>query len=166
MDQDDLQPAILHVNGRRHTVHRRPGTSLLDVLRDDLHLTGSKEGCREGECGACTVLVDGRPMDSCLLAVHALDERQVTTIEAMAGPAGLSELQRAIVEAGGVQCGFCTPGIVMTLTALLDHQPVPTADDVRQALAGNICRCTGYAQIVEAVVQLTSPTSPISEVTP
>lgn len=156
MDPHDLQPVTVEVNGRSQTVSSRPGTSLLDVLRDHLHLTGTKDGCREGECGACTVLVDGRPVDACLVAVHSLEGRNVTTIEGVAGPLELSDVQRAVVEAGGVQCGFCTPGIVMTLTALTADLSAPTADDIRRALAGNICRCTGYAQIVEAIVQLTT----------
>jgi carbon-monoxide dehydrogenase small subunit len=152
----DRLPVTLQVNGRQLTAQAVPGATLLDVLRDDLHLTGTKEGCREGECGACTVLVDGRPLDSCLVAVHTLGGHAVTTVEGLAGPTNLSDVQRAIVDAGGVQCGFCTPGIVVTLTALTAEIPHPTADDVRRALAGNICRCTGYAQIVEAIVRITA----------
>lgn len=154
-------PATVKVNGRTHTVDVVPGTPLLDVLRDELHLLGTKDGCREGECGACTVLVDGRPLDSCLTAVHTMGDVSVTTIEGVSVPGRLSELQQALVDAGGVQCGFCTPGIVMTLTALLSDVPHPAAEDIRRALAGNICRCTGYSQIIEAIITLTqTPPAP------
>lgn len=143
----------LDVNGRRHSLDAPPGATLLWVLRERLALTGTKEGCVEGECGACTVLVDGRPVDSCLYAAHAAAGREVTTIEGVGGPQGtMSPLQEAMVEAGGVQCGFCTPGFVMTLTALLEENPRPDEQEVRTALAGNICRCTGYSQIVDAVM--------------
>lgn len=148
----------LTINGTPQRSRADVGTTLLDVLRDELQLTGTKKGCVEGECGACTVLVDGAPVDSCLLAVHSLAGREVTTIEGIGSDDSLSTLQQAIVDAGGVQCGFCTPGIVMTLHALLQRSPHPTAAEVRHALAGNICRCTGYAQIVAAVLRVTSET--------
>lgn len=145
----------LSVNGRSHPIDAEPGETLLHVLRERLGLTGAKEGCSEGECGACTVLVGGRPMDSCLLAVHSVAGSEITTIEGVGEPGGaLSPLQEAMVRAGGVQCGFCTPGFIMTLTALLADQPNPAEDDIRRALAGNICRCTGYAQIVDAVLTI------------
>jgi aerobic-type carbon monoxide dehydrogenase small subunit (CoxS/CutS family) len=146
----------LRVNSQSYAVDVEPGTSLLDVLRDELHLTGTKEGCVEGECGACTVLVDGRPLDACLLAVHGLEDTEVTTIEGIGTTESMSSLQKAMVEAGSVQCGFCTPGIVLTLTALVAESPNPTEDEIRLALAGNICRCTGYAQVVDAVLAHTS----------
>lgn len=146
----------LCVNRRQYGVDIEPGTSLLDVLRDELHLTGTKDGCVEGECGACTVLVDGRPHDACLLAAHAMEDTEVTTIEGIGSTDAMSSLQAAIVRTGGVQCGFCTPGIVVTLTALVAESPHPTEDEIRMALAGNICRCTGYVQIVDAVLQHTS----------
>lgn len=143
----------LTVNGRPRELDVEVGTSLLTLLREHLHLSGAKEGCVEGECGACTVLVDGRPVDSCLYFAHAADGRAVTTIEGIGGPAGaMSSLQQALVAAGGVQCGFCTPGFVMTLTALLEENQAPTESEIRTALAGNICRCTGYSQIVDAVL--------------
>jgi aerobic-type carbon monoxide dehydrogenase small subunit (CoxS/CutS family) len=145
------------VNGRTATVDVAPGASLLHVLRETLQLTGTKEGCVEGECGACTVLVAGRPVDSCLYAAHAAQGKDVTTIEGIATDGEMTELQQAMVESGGVQCGFCTPGFVVTLTALLAENPTPTEAEVRTALAGNICRCTGYSQIIDAVMQSVRP---------
>lgn len=144
----------LNVNGRRRTVDAEPTATLLEVIREDLGLTGTKEGCVEGECGACTVLIDGRPVDSCLYAAHAAADREVTTIEGIGDADSSSKLQEAMVRSGAIQCGFCTPGFVMTLTALLDELPNPTEEQVRQSLAGNICRCTGYAQILDAVLEL------------
>jgi carbon-monoxide dehydrogenase small subunit len=141
------------VNGRTAMVDVAPGVSLLHVLRETLQLTGTKEGCVEGECGACTVLVSGRPVDSCLYAAHAARGKDVTTIEGIATDGEMTELQEAMVDTGGVQCGFCTPGFVVTLTALLAENPTPTEAEVRTALAGNICRCTGYSQIIDAVMQ-------------
>lgn len=142
----------LSVNGRTSELDVDPAATLLQVLREQLHLTGTKEGCVEGECGACTVLIDGRPVDSCLYAAHAAKGREITTIEGVGGPMGdMSPLQMAMVSSGGVQCGFCTPGFVMTITALLDETPNPTREDIESALAGNICRCTGYSQIIEAI---------------
>ena len=144
----------LNVNVKTRTLDVDPGASLLEVLRDDLGLTGTKEGCVEGECGACTVLIDGKPVDSCIYAVHAVGNREVTTIEGV-GAQEASPLQRAMAEAGAVQCGFCTPGFVMTLTALLAENPSPDEETIRRSLAGNICRCTGYTQIIDAVLQVT-----------
>lgn len=142
----------LRVNGRTSELDVAPGATLLHVLREQLHLTGTKEGCVEGECGACTVLIDGRPIDSCLYAAHAAAGREITTIEGVGGVMGeMSPLQEAMVNAGGVQCGFCTPGFVMTVTALLDESPNPTRDEIASALSGNICRCTGYSQIIKAI---------------
>lgn len=145
----------LTVNGRHHVLDAAPAATLLDVLREKLGLTGTKEGCAEGECGACTVLIDGRPVDSCLYAAHAARGRSVTTIEGIGCPDILTPVQGAMIEAGAVQCGFCTPGFVMTLTALLDEDPQPDEGRIRTALAGNLCRCTGYTQIVDAVVAAT-----------
>lgn len=142
----------LKVNGRPAELDVDPGATLLHVLREQLQLTGTKEGCVEGECGACTVLIDGRPVDSCLYAAHAAAGRDVTTIEGVGGSLGsMSTLQEAIVNAGGVQCGFCTPGFVMTITALLEESPSPTSDEIKKSLSGNICRCTGYTQIIKAI---------------
>ena len=139
------------VNGHPERLELEGHETLLDVLRDDLNLTGTKEGCREGECGACTVLVNGRAVDSCIYAAMAAHEAEVETVEGLANNGLLNPLQTAFAEAGGVQCGFCTPGFLMMLTALLDKYPHPDRVQVRDALSGNICRCTGYTQIEEAV---------------
>ena len=147
-----LQKLSLTVNGRVEKCDVESLTVLLDVLRNHLYLTGTKEGCREGECGACTVLVDDRPVDSCIYPAMAADGCEVTTIEGLADNGKLTDLQQAMLDAGGVQCGFCTPGFVMMLSALLGSDSQPDAATVRRAIAGNICRCTGYAQI-EAAVQ-------------
>jgi aerobic carbon-monoxide dehydrogenase small subunit len=142
----------LIVNGEARALDVPAHATLLGVLRDEFGLTGTKEGCNEGECGACTVLMDGSAVDSCLVMAHAAAGSEIRTVEGLAGADGtLSALQRAFVDAGGVQCGFCTPGFLMMLTALLAENPDPTEDEIRLAVAGNICRCTGYAQIVEAV---------------
>jgi aerobic-type carbon monoxide dehydrogenase small subunit (CoxS/CutS family) len=143
----------LSVNGRPFRLEVDPHATLLDVLRRDLRLTGTKRGCDEGECGACTVLVDGQAVDSCIVAALAVNGCAIETVEGLAQPGGeLDRLQRGFVETGAVQCGFCTPGFLMTLTAYLRENPAPTPDQVRSAIAGNICRCTGYVQIVEAVL--------------
>ena len=145
----ERSPAILlSVNGRRRRLAVHPLKRLLDVLREDCGLTGTKEGCGEGECGACTVLVDGVAVNSCLVpAAHAAGTR-VTTIE---GLEGRHPLQRAFVEHGGAQCGICTPGMVMAAVALLADHPLPSEEQIRTGLAGNLCRCTGYMKIFDAV---------------
>ncbi len=141
----------LTVNGTTHVHEVEPRLLLVHFLRDVLGLTGTHIGCDTSQCGACTVLVDGKPVDACLFATAALDGRQVRTIEGLSrgGPLGL--LQQAFVDHGAVQCGFCTPGFLMTLTALLEENPSPPPSDVKEALAGNICRCTGYRQMIDAV---------------
>ncbi len=141
------------VNGRPVAVDVPPGRRLLDLLREDLGLTGTKEGCGEGECGACTVLVDGKPRLSCLTAAMQVEGRDVVTIEGLATAGKLHPLQEAFIATAGVQCGFCTPGLIMAAYALLQENPSPTADEVREYLAGNLCRCTGYEQVVEAVLR-------------
>jgi carbon-monoxide dehydrogenase small subunit len=142
----------LTVNGTQHEILAEPRKLLSDVLREDLYLTGTHVGCEHGVCGACTVLVDGRPMRSCLLFAVQMQHHSITTIEAVARDGVLSPLQQALHEAHGLQCGFCTPGIVMTFEAWLRDNPAPTEDVVRQALSGNLCRCTGYHNIVRAVL--------------
>jgi aerobic-type carbon monoxide dehydrogenase small subunit (CoxS/CutS family) len=139
------------VNGKDAAVESPADRRLLDVLREDLHLTGTKEGCGEGECGACTVLVDGRPVNSCLVLAPQVEGCDVLTIEGLAQGTRLHPVQEAFVETGAVQCGFCTPGFVLSAYALLRDNPSPTDDDILTALEGNLCRCTGYAKIVSAV---------------
>ena len=150
----DHEPVPINctINGRAHRLEVAASETLLESLRDRLSLTGTKEGCLEGECGACTVLIDDQPADSCLVLSAGLDGRPIRTIEGLAGRDELSTLQRTFIEHSAVQCGFCTPGILMTLTALLEQNPSPSGDEVRTSLAGNICRCTGYGQIIDAVV--------------
>ena len=142
----------LMVNDRAHLLEVGAGETLLRALRERLALTGAKEGCGEGECGACTVLVDGGPVASCIMAAVSADGRAILTVEGLAGAGELTTLQQAFVSHAAVQCGYCTPGVLMVLTALLAEAPQPTETQVRQALAGNICRCTGYQQIVEAAL--------------
>ncbi|MDQ1590289.1 MAG: aerobic carbon-monoxide dehydrogenase small subunit [Pyrinomonadaceae bacterium] len=142
------------VNGTTHTLRVRPMARLLDVLREDLHLTGTKEGCGEGECGACSVLIDGELVNSCLVPVLQVEGAQVQTIEGVtAGGAELHAVQQAFIECGGAQCGICTPGMVLAAVSLLAHTPQPTDADIRHGLAGNLCRCTGYMKIFDAVVR-------------
>lgn len=130
---------------------------LADVLRDRLGLTGTKLGCREGECGSCTVILDGEPVYSCLIPALKAHGREVETIEGLAREGKLHPLQEAFVDRGAVQCGYCTPGIIMAAKALLDKNPHPTRDEIKVGLAGNLCRCTGYTKIIEAVEQATHP---------
>jgi carbon-monoxide dehydrogenase small subunit len=147
-------PVTLTVNGVDYPLELEPSTTLLFAVRDEVGLTGAKEGCDDSECGACMMLLDGKPVNSCsYLAVQA-DGREVTTVEGLADGAGLSALQRAFLEHGGVQCGFCTPGMLISATALLAAEPRPTEDEVRIALSGNLCRCTGYDGIVKAVLEV------------
>jgi len=127
---------------------------LLDVLREDLHLTGTKEGCGEGECGACSVLIDGEVVDSCLIAVGQVEGREVTTVEGLADGGRLTALQQAFIEHGAAQCGICTPGMLLASHVLLQRSKL-TPDDVREGLAGNLCRCTGYTKIIDAVLSCT-----------
>jgi len=139
------------INGQTVEREAPADTRLLDLLRDDLHLTGTKEGCGEGECGACTVLLDGRAVNSCLVLAAQAHGKEILTIEGLAQGDALHPIQQAFVETGAVQCGFCTPGFIMASYALLASTPNPTDDEIRTSLEGNICRCTGYAKIVEAV---------------
>ena len=148
------------VNGRPHALEIEPNRTLLEFLRDDLGLTGTKEACDTGGCGACTVLLDGRPVYSCLLLALDCQGRQVLTIEGLADGDQLHPLQQAFVDHGAIQCGFCTPGMVLTAHALLEENPAPTEAEIREAIAGNICRCTGYAKIVEAIQAPSRPSTP------
>jgi carbon-monoxide dehydrogenase small subunit len=142
---------LLKVNGMTYEVDARPTARLLDVLRDQLGLTGTKEGCAEGECGACTVIVDGRAVNACVMLAVQARGREVLTVEGLADDGQLDLLQQKFVEYGAVQCGYCTPGMLMSAKALLMANPVPSDQDIRIALAGNLCRCTGYSAIVAAV---------------
>jgi carbon-monoxide dehydrogenase small subunit len=146
-------PVTLTVNGVAYPLEVAPGTTLLYAVRDDVGLTGAKEGCDDSECGACMMLLDGEPVNSCSYLSLQADGREVTTVEGLAGGEGLSALQRAFLEQGGVQCGFCTPGMLISAKALLERNPHPSEDEVRIALSGNLCRCTGYDGIVKAVLQ-------------
>ena len=147
-----LVPLALTVNGEPVETAVAPYKTLLEVLREDLDLTGTKHGCELGECGACAVLLDGKPVLSCLVVGHECDGRAVTTVEGMAGRDGvLHPLQESFADLGGSQCGYCTPGILLTAKRLLDDNPDPTRDQIADALSGNLCRCTGYNQIFEAV---------------
>ena len=139
------------LNGREVEIEANADARLLDVLREDLHLTGTKEGCGEGECGACTVLLDGRPVNSCLLLAPQVDGSDVVTIEGLADGPHLHPIQEAFVEQGAVQCGFCTPGFILATHALLRANPEPTDEEILTALEGNLCRCTGYSRILAAV---------------
>jgi aerobic carbon-monoxide dehydrogenase small subunit len=141
----------LKINGEDHEVATYPNRTLLEVLREDLSLTGTKEGCGEGVCGSCTVLLDGNPVRSCLLLVTEAEDREVTTIEGLADGARLDPLQDAFVDHHAIQCGFCSSGMIITARGLLNRNPHPTEDEIRLALSGNVCRCTGYAKIIEAV---------------
>jgi len=141
----------LHVNGNVYNIPTHPARRLLDVLRDDLDLTGAKEGCGTGQCGSCTVLLDGRPITSCLVFAADAVGHEITTIEGLAAPGQLHPLQEAFLKHGAVQCGFCTPGMILAAKALLDENASPTEEEIKRALAGNLCRCTGYRKIIEAV---------------
>ena len=142
----------LTVNGTAYPLDIEPDRSLLSVLRTEIGLTGSKEGCDDSECGACMVLLDGQPVNSCSFLALQAEGREVTTVEGLAAGGELHPLQRAFLEEGGVQCGFCTPGMLISATALLRENPSPTEDEVRIALSGNLCRCTGYQNIVKSVL--------------
>lgn len=141
----------LTVNGEAVSAIVDTRDTLLDLLRDRLGLTGTKEGCGNGNCGACTVLVNGAPVNACIVFACEAEGQEIRTIEALAPVGSLTAVQQALVEVGGTQCGFCTPGVVLSATALLEQNPRPTAHEIRAALAGNLCRCTGYDTIVAAV---------------
>ena len=142
----------MRVNGRDSEVDVHPVARLLDVLRERLHLTGTKEGCGEGECGACSVLMNGRLVNSCLIPALQAQDASITTIEGVAREANLHAVQQAFIDHGGAQCGICTPGMILAATDLLARNPNPSIDAIREGLSGNLCRCTGYMRIFEAVV--------------
>lgn len=141
-----------NLNGKDTEVDIDTGAMLLDVLRDSLGMTGAKKGCGKGECGACTVIVDGQAINSCIYPAMKADGAEVQTVEGLSRAEGLHPLQQAFIDEGAVQCGFCTPGMLMSAKALLDEKPEPTKDDVRTAIGGNICRCTGYVKIESAIL--------------
>ena len=141
------------VNGITRQVDAPPMKRLLDVLREDLRLTGTKEGCGEGECGACSVIVDGEVINSCLVPVCQMQDSRMTTVEGLAKDGRLDRLQSAFLECGGAQCGICTPGMLIAARALLDANAQPTRDQIKEAIAGNLCRCTGYVKIIDAIEQ-------------
>jgi aerobic carbon-monoxide dehydrogenase small subunit len=141
----------LTVNGKEREIETTPGTRLLDLLRDELNLTGTKEGCGRGECGACSVIMDGKLVPSCLVLAPQADGTEITTIEGIGDSKKLDPVQEAFIEAGAVQCGFCTPGMIMATKSLLSENPDPTDEEIKIGLSGNICRCTGYVKIFDAV---------------
>jgi carbon-monoxide dehydrogenase small subunit len=149
----DKTPINFTVNGESRSVETFPMSRLLDVLREELQLIGTKEGCGEGECGACTVLLDGRIVNSCLVPVAQASGSSITTIEGVASEDKLHDVQQAFIDHGGAQCGICTPGMILAAVDLLERNPQPNEADIRTGLAGNLCRCTGYMKIFESVVR-------------
>lgn len=142
----------LTVNGDEYEVAVEPNRSLLDVLRDDLELTGTKKGCETGDCGACTIILDGKPVNSCLILAVAANGKKVLTIEGVAQAGKLHPIQETFIQYGAIQCGYCTPGMILSAKALLEENPRPTEWEVREGIAGNLCRCTGYVKIVQAIL--------------
>ena len=149
--KDSTSSLTMVVNGKRAEVQIAPDELLVDILRDRLGLTGTKVGCNEGECGACTVIMDGEAVLSCLIPAMRAQGKQITTIEGLSDGDTLHPLQQAFVEHGAVQCGYCIPGFIMSAQALLDRNAQPTRDEIKEAVAGNLCRCTGYVKILEAI---------------
>ena len=146
------KPLQIAVNGEVRQILVEPYYSLLDTLRDELRLTGTKKGCDEGDCGACTVLLNGKPVTSCLVLAHSAHDTQVTTVEGLGSRDALHPVQQAFADHGGLQCGFCTPGLIVAAVRLLDQNPDPTEEEVKYAIGGNLCRCTGYSKVVEALL--------------
>lgn len=142
---------LLTVNGEAHELEVEPRETLVDVIREKIGLTGTKKGCDTGDCGACTVILNGKPVSSCMLLAIDADGGEITTIEGLSGPGGLHPLQKAFVDNHAIQCGFCTPGMILSAKALLDENPNPNEEEIRRGMAGNLCRCTGYVNIVKAV---------------
>ncbi|MDA0263937.1 MAG: (2Fe-2S)-binding protein [Chloroflexi bacterium] len=152
------KPLQITVNGQLQQALVEPYFSLLDALRDEMQMTGTKKGCDEGDCGACTVLLNGKPVTSCLVLAHSAHDSEVTTIEGLAKGQELHPVQRAFVEHGGLQCGYCTPGLIMSAVGFLESDEEPTAENIKHALGGNLCRCTGYSKVIEAVLAAVEPT--------
>jgi len=146
------KPLQLNVNGEGKLILVEPYSSLLDTLRDDIRLTGTKKGCDEGDCGACTVFLNGKPVTSCMVLAHSAHDADVITIEGLGNLDDIHPVQQAFVDYGGLQCGFCIPGLIMSATAFLKENPDPTEEEVRFGIGGNLCRCTGYSKVVEAVL--------------
>ena len=144
-------PVRLKVNGEIYDVAIAPYRTLVDVLREEIQLTGTKKGCDVGDCGACTVLLDGKPVNACLILAATVQDAEILTIEGLAKDGKLHPLQEAFIKEGAVQCGFCVPGILMSLKALFDRNPTPTLEETKWAMAGNLCRCTGYTKMFKAV---------------
>lgn len=154
MEKSNLYPVSFIVNKQRYAIEVKANRTLLDVLRDQLDITGPKECCGVGECGACTILLNGKAVNACLILAVEANGKEIVTIEGLGGPDSLSPMQQAFVDAGAVQCGFCTPGMIMAAQYLVNTNPNPSEEDVRVALAGNLCRCTGYSRIIKAVLSL------------
>jgi aerobic carbon-monoxide dehydrogenase small subunit len=146
-----MKQVHLTVNGKEYQVSVAPSRTLLEVIREDLGLTGTKEGCGLGECGACTVIIDQKTVNSCLVLAAEADGKMITTIEGLANGSQLHPIQQAFVDNGGFQCGFCTPGMILSTKALLDENPDPTDEDIRKGISGNFCRCTGYVKIFASI---------------
>jgi len=144
----------LKVNGNDYKMTVDTRMTLIEAIRDEIGLTGTKEGCGIGECGTCTVLMDGKPIYSCIMLAVEAEGKEILTIEGLADSDGLHPMQKSFIDHGAVQCGFCTPGMILTAKALLDENPNPTEEDVRKAISGNLCRCTGYSKIIEAIMSL------------
>lgn len=149
----NVQKLVVHytINGRPYEAYTEPNRTLLEVVRDDLRLTGAKEGCGTGDCGACSMIVDGKLVTSCLMLAPQAERAEIVTIEGLAQDGRLHPVQQAFIEKGAVQCGFCIPGMILAGKALLDRNPQPSEREIREAIAGNLCRCTGYTKIVEAI---------------
>lgn len=147
-------PITLNVNGDEYNISVSPTKTLVDALREDVGLTGTKKGCAAGECGACTVLFDGDPIASCMMLAVQADGHNIVTIEGVAKCGEMDPIQKSFVEHGAIQCGYCTPGFIMVTKGLLDHNPHPTEEEAKKAIAGNLCRCTGYQKIVDAIMDL------------
>ena len=145
----------LTINDKEYEVAVQPNQTLVDMLRYELRLTGTKKGCGTGDCGSCTVIMDGKPVNSCLVLAVQANGRKITTIEGLESEEGLHPIQKAFVEKGAIQCGFCSPGMILSSKSLLDKNPKPTEDEIRRAISGNLCRCTGYQKIIEAVKSVT-----------